>query len=143
MTKAMVSVGGRELVLLVTSPPLRPSAPLTRPTSANAGGFVPRKISVKNSSGQEVDIGSLRRVPPPFTSAPPSHPSMKMPRRRSHDRGAPSLKRYLLKMKVFLCCRRRLHPHDLVELSTKLVRSLSASTFSFYLRSTSGSALVC
>ena len=65
----------------VTSPPPTPSAPPTRPTSlsANAGAFVPgKKISIKHPSGQEVDVESLKRVPPP--GAPPtphSPPSIK------------------------------------------------------------------
>ena len=65
----------------VTSPPPTPSAPPTRPTSlsANAGAFVPgKKISIKHPSGQEVDVESLKRVPPP--GAPPiphSPPSVK------------------------------------------------------------------
>jgi hypothetical protein len=47
------------------------------------------------------------RTPPTFTPAPPSSPSMKMPRRASCDRGALSLKRYLPQIKVLLYCRRR------------------------------------
>ena len=137
MTKAMasMSVGGRELVLLFSSSPLMPSAPLTRLTllSANAGAFVPGKISIKNSSRQKVYIGSLRRVrPPTVTPAPPSSPSMKTPCRASCDRGALSLKRYLLRIKVLLYSRRcRLHP---MFWPTKRERSLSASTLSFISR---------
>ena len=72
----------------VTSPPPppTPSAPSTRPTSlsANAGAFVPgKKISIKNPSGQEVNIESLKRVPPlAAPPAPPSPPSVKKDIRR-------------------------------------------------------------
>ena len=65
----------------VTSPPPTPSVPSTRPTSlsANAGAFVPgKKISIKHPSGQEVNIESLKRVPPlAVPPAPPSPPSVK------------------------------------------------------------------
>lgn len=61
----------------VTSPPPTPSAPPTRPTSlsANAGAFVPgKKISIKNQSGQEISVESLKRTPPAAAAVPPSPP---------------------------------------------------------------------
>ena len=51
----------------ITSPPPTPST-ANRPTSlsANAGAFVPgKKISIKNPSGQELNIDALKRAPPP------------------------------------------------------------------------------
>ena len=61
----------------VTSPPPTPSAS-NRPTSlsANAGAFVPgKKISIKNPSGQEVNIDTLKRAPPPAVPNAPAVPS--------------------------------------------------------------------
>lgn len=69
----------------VTSPPPTPSAPSTRPTSlsANAGAFVPgKKISIKNPSGQEISVESLKRTPPAPAPVPPSPPSIKKDIRR-------------------------------------------------------------
>jgi translation initiation factor 4G len=69
----------------VTSPPPTPSAPPTRPTSlsANAGAFVPgKKISIKNQSGQEVPLESLKRTPPATAPVPASPPSVKKDIRR-------------------------------------------------------------
>ncbi|KAI9465254.1 hypothetical protein BJY52DRAFT_1114117 [Lactarius psammicola] len=67
----------------VTSPPPTPSA-ANRPTSlsANAGAFVPgKKISIKNPSGQEVNLDALKRAPPPVVpivpAVPPSPASVK------------------------------------------------------------------
>ena len=67
----------------VTSPPPTPSA-ANRPTSlsANAGPFVPgKKISIKNPSGQEVNIDALKRplpqVVPVVPVVPPSPASSK------------------------------------------------------------------
>jgi translation initiation factor 4G len=60
----------------VTSPPSTPSA-ANRSTSlsANAGAFVPaKKVSIKNASGQEVTLDTLKRAPPPPT-IPPHPPS--------------------------------------------------------------------
>jgi len=59
----------------VTSPPSTPpAANRSAPLSANAGAFVPaKKISIKNASGQEVTLDTLKRVPPP--TIPPHPPS--------------------------------------------------------------------
>ncbi|KAI0302331.1 hypothetical protein B0F90DRAFT_1627403 [Multifurca ochricompacta] len=62
----------------VTSPPPTPSA-ANRSTSlsANAGPFVPgKKISIKNpSSGQEVNLDTLKRMPPPTVPVVPPSPA--------------------------------------------------------------------
>jgi translation initiation factor 4G len=58
-----------------TSPPSTPStANLSTSLSANAGAFVPaKKVSIKNASGQEVTLDTLKRAPPP--TIPPHPPS--------------------------------------------------------------------
>ena len=61
----------------VTSPPPTP-ATSNRPTSlsANAGAFVPsKKVSIKNSSGQEVTLDTLKRAPPSAVPPVPSSPA--------------------------------------------------------------------
>ena len=61
----------------IISPPSTPPAP-TQPTSlsANAGAFVPtKKVSIKNASGQEVTLDTLKRPPPPMIPPHPSSPA--------------------------------------------------------------------
>jgi translation initiation factor 4G len=62
----------------ITSPPPTPStANRTTSFSANAGAFVPgKKFSIKNpNSGQEVNIGALKRVPLPVVPVTPPSPA--------------------------------------------------------------------
>ena len=60
----------------VTSPPPTPSvANRSTSLSASAGPFVPKKISIKNASGQEVNLDTLKRAPPPPSAAPPVPPT--------------------------------------------------------------------
>ncbi|KAI0002226.1 hypothetical protein BJV74DRAFT_42192 [Russula compacta] len=65
----------------VTSSPPTPSVANRSSTSlsANAGAFVPgKKISIKNASGQEVNLDALTRAPPPIVPpVPPSPVSVK------------------------------------------------------------------
>ncbi|KAI9441620.1 hypothetical protein H4582DRAFT_1933815 [Lactarius indigo] len=65
----------------VTSPPPTPST-ANRPTSlsANAGAFVPgKKISIKHPSGQEVNLDTLKRAPPPAVPIVPAVPPSPAP----------------------------------------------------------------
>ena len=144
MTKAIasMSVGGRELVLLVTS-------------SSNHAFCSSHPFSITQSQcrffcsqkylNQEFFRTSQYRVtevrtPPTFTPALLSSPSMKMPRRASCNRGTLSLKRYVLQIKVLLyCCRSRLHP---MFLSTQREGASPHRHFPFSPEH-SGSALVC
>ncbi|KAI0250910.1 hypothetical protein BJV78DRAFT_1282825 [Lactifluus subvellereus] len=63
----------------VTSPPPTPSvANRSTSLSASAGPFVPKKISIKNASGQEVNLDALKRASPPAPPpVPPSPASVK------------------------------------------------------------------
>ena len=151
MTKAIASVsaGGRELVLSVTSSPPMPSAP-SNITQHQCRCFRSQEDLIKNSSGQEVNIGSPGCVPSYCYLCSPSLPSMKILRRASCDRGALSLKRSITEEVSSTNKGAPIPPPPVppvppvhVELPTKLERSLSASTLSFISGAPAGSALVC
>jgi translation initiation factor 4G len=61
----------------VTSPPSTPAtANRSTSLSANAGAFVPaKKVSIKNPSGQEVTLDTLKRAPPTPVPPVPSSPA--------------------------------------------------------------------